>query len=73
MCERILYLKSALHILEASNDIPVNKRLSEADWEQLKSVAKVLKPFRDAQLSLEGEQYVSSSYVVPHIILAGCH
>lgn len=67
MCERILYLKSALHILEASNDIPVNKRLSEADWEQLKSVAKVLKPFRDAQLSLEGEQYVSSSYVVPHI------
>jgi hypothetical protein len=45
MCERILYLKSALHILEASNDIPVNKRLSEVDWEQLKSVAKVLKPF----------------------------
>ena len=67
MCERILYLKSALHVLEASDDIPLNKRLSDADWEQLEAVTKVLKPFRDAQLSLEGEQYVSSSYVVPHI------
>jgi hypothetical protein len=44
MCERILYLKSALHVLEASNDIPIDKRLSEVDWEQLKSVTKVLKP-----------------------------
>lgn len=45
MCERILYLRSALHILEGSNDIPVYKRLSEADWKQLESVTKVLKPF----------------------------
>jgi hypothetical protein len=67
MCECILYLKSALHVLKASNDIPVDKRLSQVDWEQLKSVTKVLKLFQDAQLSLEGEQYVSSSYVVPHI------
>jgi hypothetical protein len=26
-----------------------------------------LEPFRDAQLSLEGEKYVRSSYIVPHI------
>jgi hypothetical protein len=67
MCERILYLKSALRVLEGSNDIPVEKRLNIDDWEAIKSVTKVLKPFRDAQLSLEGEKYVSSSYVVPHI------
>jgi len=35
-------------------------------------VTKVLKPFRDAQLSLEGEKYVSSSYVVPHIYTCRC-
>ena len=35
-------------------------------------MTKVLKPFRDAQLSLEGEKYVSSSYVVPHIYTCRC-
>jgi hypothetical protein len=72
MCERILYLKSALRVLEGSNDIPVEKRLNIDDWEAIKSVTKVLKPFRDAQLSLEGEKYVSSSYVVPHIYTCRC-
>jgi hypothetical protein len=45
MSERILYLKSALHVLEGSNNIPVNNRLSEADWEQLKYVQKYWSPF----------------------------
>ena len=64
MVARILYLRLALSLLEVNNDIPETKRLTGGDWKELESVHKVLNPFRNAQLSLEGEKYVSSSFVV---------
>ena len=64
MVARILYLRQALSLLEVNNDIPESKILNGGDWKELESVHKVLNPFRNAQLSLEGEKYVSSLFVV---------
>ena len=60
MVARILYLHMALSLLELNNDIPESKRLDEGDWKELKYIHKVLNPFQNAQLSLEGKKYVSS-------------
>ena len=38
--------------------------MTRRDWKELESVHKVLNPFRTTQLSLKGEKYVSSSFVV---------
>ena len=64
MVARIIYLRKALSLLEVNNDIPESKILNGGDWKELESVHKVLNPFRNAQLSLEGEKYVSSLFVV---------
>ena len=69
MCLRIQYLKQALGSMLVGGDLPNDLEMSNADWNDLSSVIQVLEPFRNAQLFLEGEKYVSSSYVIPSVFL----
>ena len=69
MCLRIQYLKQALGSMLGGGDLPNDLEMSNADWNDLSSVIQVLEPFRNAQLFLEGEKYVSSSYVIPTVFL----
>ena len=49
--------------MKADNQIPKNLILDEIEWNIVKEVISVLKPFKMAQKHLEGEKYVTISYI----------
>ena len=63
MLDRLIYLKPAIEGLKADNQIPKNLIFDEIEWKILEQVISVLKPFKMAQKHLEGEKYVTISYV----------
>ncbi|CAB1112273.1 unnamed protein product [Ectocarpus sp. CCAP 1310/34] len=65
MIERLLYLMKAIKLHESTDNIaPV---LSETDWEVLRLIEPILRPFMQAQKDLEGAKYVTGSMTVPKI------
>jgi hypothetical protein len=42
--------------------------LTLTDWANLKNLLTILKPFKDAQKFLEGEKYVTASFVAQAVI-----
>jgi hypothetical protein len=63
MCNRLLHLKNALRALEHDGAIPPDKILSSDDWDVVKEVSDLLLPFKSAQKLLEGEKYVTISWI----------
>ena len=63
MLDRLIYLKPAIEGLKADNQIPNNLIFDEIEWNVIEQVISVLKPFKMAQKHLEGEKYVTISYI----------
>jgi hypothetical protein len=63
MCSRLLHLKNALRALEHDGAIPPDKIQSSDDWDVVKKVSDLLLPFKLAQQLLEGEKYVTISWI----------
>jgi hypothetical protein len=63
MCNRLLHLKNALQALEHDGAIPPDKILLSDDWDVIKEVSDLLLPFKSAQKLLEGEKYVTISWI----------
>ena len=68
MCDRILYLRTALNHLPP-DAFPPEKMLQPNDWKNLEMITKVLRPFANVQKFLEGENYVTCCYVAQSIYL----
>ena len=64
MIARLLELKPAIDLMAADNQLDSLDPLTQNDWDNLHNISLVLKPFKDAQKLLEGERYVSSSWVI---------
>ena len=63
MYERLVYLKQALKAMALNDQIPLKKVLTDEDWEVIELVHKVLKPFKSAIIFLEGENYMTISFI----------
>lgn len=63
MCDRLLYLKPALLSMVINETLSEARALSEIDWNVIALVHTVLKPFKLAQELLEGEKYVTISWI----------
>jgi hypothetical protein len=61
--DRLLYLKPAFAALEVDNLLDDEVALTLHDWAVLKETHVLLKPFKTAQELLEGDKYVSISWV----------
>ena len=72
MVKRLLYLRPAIDFLFADPASTLNqeKQLTAAEWKILACVEKLLEPFRDAQLYLEGQQYVTVSHTPGMVCMA---
>ena len=69
MIERLLKLKAAIDILGAAGDLGQCAIMTPADWDNLLNIMVVLQPFKEAQKLLEGEKYVTSSWVAMAVSL----
>ena len=65
MIDRILFLREAIQVLTIEKSIDTEKCLTPQEWEELKEIHSVLEPFKKAQKVLEGDKYVTSSWVLP--------
>jgi hypothetical protein len=63
MIDRLLHLKPAFSAMQADGKLLESKCLAEDDWKILSQVHAALKPFKTAQKLLEGEKYVTVSWV----------
>jgi hypothetical protein len=61
--DRLLYLKPAFQSLVLDNLLDDEVALTEHDWAVLQEIHELLKPFKTAQELLEGDKYVSISWV----------
>jgi hypothetical protein len=61
MCARLIHLQPALATMAVDNKLAASIMLNETDWKIIIQVHQLLKPFKDAQLLLEGDQYVTLS------------
>jgi hypothetical protein len=61
MCERLIYLQPALAAMAIDNQLADSILLNETDWKIIFQVHELLKPFKEAQKLLEGDQYVTLS------------
>jgi hypothetical protein len=66
MIERLLHLKPAIDAMVADNQVGAYG-LEQRDWAILKDVMQVLAPFKFCQKQLEGDKYVTCSWVLPAI------
>ena len=57
------YLKPAIEGLKADNQISEQLALEDIEWKIIQQIISVLKPFKMAQKHLEGEKYVTMSYI----------
>lgn len=67
MCERLLKLKPYIQLLEVERHIDGRVNLTDEQWIILHQITILLEPFMIAQKFLEGERYVTLSFV-PYII-----
>lgn len=63
MIERILRLRHAIWAMGANDELGSCQELIPRDWDNLSSIMVVLKPFKEAQKLLEGDKYVTASWV----------
>ena len=63
MIHRMFYLRTALNVLVASDVLPKRLEISVAQWEALAGIRDVLKPISIVQKLLEGEKYVTASWL----------
>ena len=63
MCARLLRLRFYIMELHESKVIPAHAMLTDEQWKVVKSVSDLLKPFMEMQKVLEGEQYVTISFM----------
>ncbi len=68
MVERLVRLQIPLQRMALSDDNQLKIIFTEFEWCQLKFITEVLEPFKEVQMLLEGERYVTSSLVVKSII-----
>ena len=61
MFERLMVLKPAIEALVADMILP--EYLNEYDWAIIRDVTTIIRPFKTLQLLLEGQNYVSLSFV----------
>jgi len=61
MCSRLLWLRHYFSIMEIEGSLTCN--LDEAQWRVIGDTCKVLEPFMSAQKLLEGENYVTISFI----------
>ena len=61
MTERLIHLKNYFDLMETEGSLTCN--LTESQWVTTKLVRDVLRPFMLAQKILEGEKYVTLSFV----------
>ena len=61
MCSRLVRLKQYFYIMELEGSLDCN--LSEVQWRVVEDTCKVLEPFMNAQKLLEGENYITVSFV----------
>jgi hypothetical protein len=61
ICARLIHLQPALATMAVDNKLAASIMLNETDWKIIIQVHQLLKPFKDAQLLLEGDQYVTLS------------
>lgn len=62
MVVRLLYLMKAIKLHESMDE--VHPLLSDTDWEVLRLIEPILRPFMKAQKDLEGAQYVTGSMTI---------
>ena len=67
MLDRLAYLKPAITTLIADNIIPEEDILSPSEWHTIMKIIDILNPFKTVQKYLEGEKYVTISWI-PHMI-----
>jgi hypothetical protein len=70
LVDRLLVLRKSLETLIGVEDgiyYPPALRLDNTEWTILQISKNVLEPIRDAQESLEGEYYPTSSLIVPYL------
>ena len=67
MVERLVKLRKALRMLEVQDELGECDPLTLDDWNKLMHFLAILKPFKDAQTFLEGQNYVTAS-AVAHMI-----
>jgi len=65
MCARLLQLRKALTAMAALDVMPNSKvtNLTDFQWTVIELAERLLRPFMDAQKMLEGESYVTVSYI----------
>ncbi|CAM9275672.1 unnamed protein product, partial [Phaeothamnion confervicola] len=61
MCERLLRLKRVLQTMASAKEGP--DLLTEVHWRIIEMGERLLKPFMQVQKLLEGEKYVTASYI----------
>ena len=63
MLSRAAYLKKAFMSLIADGRLQAEALPSDLEWDRIRTILNVLYPFKAAQKLLEGEKYVTSSFV----------
>ena len=63
MIERLIVIKPAIDAMKIDNQLGGHEPLEPEDWQNLEVIKKVLKPFMDAMKMLEGDSYVTASWV----------
>jgi hypothetical protein len=65
MCARLLELRQALEAMAAAKAMPSAKAipLTEFQWTVITLAERLLRPFMEVQKELEGESYITVSYI----------
>ena len=63
MYKILVYLKQAIQDISLDSKIPLKKILTDEDWEVIEMLCKVLKPFKSSMIVLEGENYLTLSFI----------
>lgn len=63
MVERLLRLKIYFNVMVQQGNLPPGVNLNDDQWKILEDTVKVLKPFMVVQKLLEGQNYVTVSFV----------
>lgn len=71
MVQRLIELKASVNLLHVQNQLGKCAPLDHTDWANLNNLLKILKPFKDAQKLLEGEKYVTASFVAGAVTTIG--
>jgi hypothetical protein len=65
--ERGFHLRWAIHVLQATGELGTTEVMGGDDWKNIGDIVSVLAPFKEAMKFLEGEKYVTASWVLPMV------